>query len=335
MKLAVLGARGLVGKEIIKIALEHNLALKDILFVSSDNQEAEKYINISGENHQLISIENALAEKPDFAIFATDDQISMIWAPQFAEQGTIVIDNSSAWRMNPNYKLIVPEVNGHLLTKNDKIIANPNCCVIQLVIAIAQIHKIYGIKRLVVSTYQSVSGGGRVMLEQFTTERNKNNVKTDAYNAYKPYNQRIDLNVIPQIGNFTEEGNTVEELKIKQETKKILCDGSINISSTCVRVPTIAGHGLAVNLELINKFELTDIEEVLSKSSQVVLHKEKFYYHTPYYVAEKNEVFVGRVRKDDSIENGLNMWVVADNLRRGAALNAWRIMEMLNSLKNK
>jgi aspartate-semialdehyde dehydrogenase len=325
MKLAVVGARGIVGNEVVKIAFEHGMSFDDVLLVTSDTSGVGcNYVNVLGSDQVVIGLEDALDAKPEFAIFASDDGVSRVWAPRFAERGVVVIDNSSAWRMDPCCKLIVPEVNGELLTGDEGIIASPNCCVIQLVVAVAPLHRVYGIERMVISTYQSVSGGGRGMMEQLASEREGRVVQGCTYG------RRIDLNIVPQVGSFLDGGETVEELKISEETKKILCDGSIGISSTSVRVPTIIGHGLSVNLQLKNRFELKGVRDILLNASGVVLCKDDLDYQTPYYVSGSDEVFVGRIRRDNSIENGLNMWIVADNVRRGAATNVLRILDVLS-----
>lgn len=328
MKLAVIGGRGVVGNEVIKVALQYNIPFSSILVVTSDDDAEHCVIRVLDNKYKLISLSDALFMRPDFVVFATNDIISSIWAPKFVDNGCIVVDNSSAWRMDNNYKLIVPEVNGYLLSNKDRLIANPNCCVIQLVAAICLLHKHYKIKRLVISTYQSVSGGGQGMLNKLIEERNINSVDINNSN-YSDLNNRLDLNVIPQIGSVLENFSTVEEVKIVQETKKILADDSIGISCTSVRVPTMIGHGLSVNIEFNTQFEIEEVYNTLKNTEGIVLMVDKDKYYTPCYVQGHDKVFVSRVRRDDSIDNGINLWIVADNIRKGAALNAMQIIKWM------
>lgn len=323
MKLAVVGATGLVGQEILQVLDEHNFKFKELLLVASPKSVGKKY-TFKGKEYSVIGMEDAVAQKPDVAIFSAGGSTSLEWAPKFAEVGTIVIDNSSAWRMNPANKLIVPEINAHTLRIDDRIIANPNCSTIQMVLALAPLHKAYKIKRVVVSTYQSVTGTGKDAVEQMMAEREGREPK-----MVYPY--KIDMNVLPHIDVFTENGYTKEEMKMVNETKKIMGDDSIKVTATTVRIPTIGGHSESVNVEFERDFDLAVVRKLLSEAPGVVVQDDpsKNIYPMPINAHKRDEVFVGRIRRDESQPNTLNMWIVADNLRKGAATNAVQIAEYL------
>ena len=318
MKIAVVGATGLVGREIIKILESKSIDISDFFAVASEKSVGNS-VFFSGKEYEVISLETAVEEKPDIAIFSAGANISLDWAPQFKSVGTTVIDNSSAWRMSEEVPLIVPEINGNVLTKEDKIIANPNCSTIQLVMALYPLNNKYGLKRLVVSTYQSVSGSGAKGVQQLMDERS--NIKGE-----KHYPHQIDLNVIPQGGDFTEDGYTTEEVKLVKETQKIL-QSDVKVTATVVRVPVIGGHSEAVNAEFENDFVLDEVKRLLGTMPGVVIFDfpEGNMYPMPILAEGKDEVFVGRLRRDFSQPNALNMWVVSDNLRKGAATNAVQI----------
>ena len=324
MTIALIGATGLVGSTFIEVIEERNFPFSNFIPVAS-RRSLGKEIELKGRKYKIRTIEDCLEAKPDIAFFSAGSELSLQWAPKFANAGTIVIDNSSAWRMDGDKKLIVPEVNGSQLDADDKIIANPNCSTIQMVVAIAPVHRKYGIKRLVVSTYQSVSGTGQKGLDTLLEER-KGNPPSGVY----PH--PIDLNCLPHCGPFSEDGQTEEERKLINETHKIL-DPNVGISATAVRVPVIGGHSESVNLELEKSFQLEDIKALLRNAAGVQLVDEptKSQYPMPINALGKNEVLVGRLRRDPSLKNGLNMWVVADNLRKGAATNAIQIGELILS----
>ena len=324
MKLAIIGATGLVGKTLLTILEERLIPIQELLLVASENSEGQT-IFFKDKDYKLINLDVALVARPTVAIFSVDAEISLTWAPRFAEVGTTVIDNSTAWRMHPNYKLIVPEINAHLLTASDKIIANPNCSTLQMVMALAPLHKIYQLKRLVISTYQAVTGSGAKGVEQLLTERQGINPSTSFYPC------PIDLNLIPQIDEFLENGYTKEEMKLVHETRKILNDTSIQITATTVRVPVLGGHSMAVNAAFEKDFDLKDIIQILQRSSGLIVQNTSAInnYPTPLLVQHKDEVFVGRIRRDESQNATLNLWIVADNLRKGAATNAIQIVEYL------
>ncbi|MCB2208589.1 MAG: aspartate-semialdehyde dehydrogenase [Bacteroidetes bacterium] len=326
MKIAVVGATGLVGREILKVLEASSIEVSELLAVASE-KSVGKNITFSGKENQVISLETAVSKKPDIAIFSAGAGISLQWAPKFKEIGTTVIDNSSAWRMDKNVPLIVPEINGSVLTAKDKIIANPNCSTIQLVMALHPLNNKYGLKRVVVSTYQSVSGSGAKGVEQLMNERN--NIKSEKF-----YPHQIDLNVIPQGGDFLEDGYTTEEVKLVNETQKIL-QSDVKVTATVVRVPVIGGHSEAVNVEFKNDFILDEVKRLLGTMPGVVIFDfpESNMYPMPILAAGKDEVFVGRLRRDHSQANTLNMWVVSDNLRKGAATNAVQIAGYIT--KNK
>lgn len=323
MKVAVVGATGLVGTKMLEILVERNFPVSELLAVASE-KSIGKELQFKGKAIKVMSIETALAAKPTVALFSAGGETSLAWAPLFAEAGITVIDNSSAWRMDPNKKLIVPEVNAATLLPTDKIIANPNCSTIQLVLVLKPLHDKYKIKRVVVSTYQSVTGTGVNAVTQLMNER-KGVEGTMAY-AYP-----IDLNVIPQIDIFMEDGYTKEEIKMRNETKKILNDESVKLTATCVRIPTMGGHSESVNIEFENDFDLEEVKTLLSNSKGLVLQDDikNQIYPMPILAHNKNETFVGRLRRDDSQANTLNCWIVSDNLRKGAATNAVQIAEVL------
>jgi|TARA_R110002096_G_scaffold27401_1_gene83942 aspartate-semialdehyde dehydrogenase len=323
MKLAVVGATGLVGSEILEVLGEHNFPFDELLLVASE-RSAGKKIAYKGKEYTVIGLKQAVAEKPDVAIFSAGGGTSQEWAPQFAEVGTIVIDNSSAWRMDPSKKLVVPEINGKSLRIDDRIIANPNCSTIQMVLALAPLHEKYGIKRIVVSTYQSVTGTGKDAVDQMMAER-----KGETAKMVYPY--KIDLNVLPHIDVFQENGYTKEEMKMINETKKIFGDDSIQVTATAVRIPVMGGHSEAVNVEFNNDFDLAEVKELLANTSGVIVEDDPAnnIYPMPLNAHKKDDVFVGRLRRDESQANTLNMWIVADNLRKGAATNAVQIAEYL------
>jgi aspartate-semialdehyde dehydrogenase len=323
MKVAVVGATGLVGTKMLQVLEERNFPVTKLMPVASE-RSVGKTIKYNGKRYKIISMEDAVGKKPDVAIFSAGGSVSKEWAPRFAEKGTIVIDNSSAWRMDPDKKLVVPEVNASVLTKKDKIIANPNCSTIQMVVALKPLHDKYKIKRIVVSTYQSVTGTGVKAVTQLMNER-KGKSGDRAY----PY--QIDLNLLPHIDVFTENGYTKEEIKMIKETQKIMGDESIRVTSTTVRVPVMGGHSESVNVEFERDFDLDEVRDLLSKAPGVVVQDDpaSLLYPMPLVAHDRDEVFVGRLRRDESQPNTLNMWVVSDNLRKGAATNAVQIAEYL------
>ena len=329
MKIAVVGATGLVGSKMLEILEERNFPLTELILVASE-KSVGKSIDFAGKEIMVIGLEKAVSLKPDIALFSAGGSVSKEWAPKFAEAGTTVIDNSSAWRMDETKKLIIPEINGHLLTFEDKIIANPNCSTIQLLMVLSPLHKKYGIKRIVVSTYQSVTGTGVKAVKQLEAER-----KAQEPNSIYPW--VIDLNCIPHCDNFLENGYTKEEMKLVNETQKILSDKNINITATAVRVPVLGGHSESVNIELNNEFELEDINILFNEMEGLLLMDdiEKNIYPMPRFAEGRDEVFVGRVRRDLSQPNTLNLWIVADNLRKGAATNAVQIAEYIVASKLK
>lgn len=323
MKVAVIGATGLVGGEILKVLEERDFPVSEIIPVASQ-RSIGKEIQFKEKNYSIVGWETALEQKPDVAIFSAGGSLSLNLAPKFAEAGITVIDNSSAWRMDPNKKLIVPEVNADVLTSEDKIIANPNCSTIQMVVILKPLHEKYKIKRVVVSTYQSVTGTGKEAVDQLYAERSGDD------SVEKVYPHKIDLNVLPHIDSFLENGYTKEEMKMIDETHKIL-DKNIQVTATTVRIPTIGGHSESINIEFENDFDLEEVREILTQSEGVVVkdNPEAFEYPMPIDAHGKDEVFVGRIRRDYSQANTLNLWVVADNLRKGAATNTVQIAEYL------
>ena len=323
MKLAVVGATGMVGTIMIKLLEERNFPISELVVVASKNSIGNP-IRYQGRTIKIIGLEEAVLKKPEIAIFSAGSTVSLQWAPKFAELGTVVIDNSSAWRMDVTKKLIVPEINASILTKEDKIIANPNCSTIQLVMALAPLHNKYKMKRVIVSTYQSVSGTGVKAVKQLDNEIK--GLKTEM--AY-PY--PIHKNALPHCDDFEENGYTKEEMKLAREPQKILDDKSFSISATAVRIPTAGGHSESVNVEFEKSFELSEIRKILHETPGITVQDNPVTntYPMPIYAHDKDEVFVGRIRKDESQANSLNMWIVSDNLRKGAATNAIQIAEFV------
>lgn len=324
MKVAVVGATGLVGTVMLKVLAERNFPVTELIPVASAKSKG-KEIDFKGKKYKVVTVEEAIAMRPDVALFSAGGSTSTEQAPKFAEVGTTVIDNSSAWRMDPTKKLVVPEVNADVLTAEDKIIANPNCSTVQMVVALKPLHEAYKIKRVVVSTYQSVTGTGVKAVEQLMNERKG---VTDGPMAYA---YPIDLNVIPQIDVFQDNGYTKEEMKMILETKKIMGDDSIAVTATTVRIPVMGGHSEALNIEFEKDFDLAKVRELLEATKGVIVVDDptNAQYPMPKDAHEKDEVFVGRIRRDESQANTLNMWCVADNLRKGAATNAVQIAEYL------
>lgn len=327
-KVAVVGATGLVGSKMIQVLEERNFPISEFIPVASD-KSVGKEVRFRGRGYRIMGITSAIASRPHIALFSAGGSASMEWAPKFADIGTVVIDNSSAWRMHEDKKLVVPEVNASVLKKKDKIIANPNCSTIQMVMALYPLHKKYKIKRIVVSTYQSVTGTGIRAVEQLMTERKG----LKDFPMVYPY--PIDLNVIPHIDNFLENGYTKEEMKMVNETRKIFGDQKIKITATCVRVPVVGGHSESVNVQFENDFNVDDIRKILNNTKGIKLVDEPKAnkYPMPIDSHERDEVFVGRIRRDESQGKTLNMWIVADNLRKGAATNAVQIAEYLREKK--
>lgn len=323
MKVAVVGATGLVGSVMLKVLAERQFPVSELIPVASA-KSAGKEIEFKGKKYKVVTVDEAIAMKPDIALFSAGGSTSLQDAPRFAEVGTTVIDNSSAWRMDPTKKLIVPEVNADVLTENDKIIANPNCSTIQMVVVLKPLHDKYKIKRVVVSTYQSVTGTGVKAVEQLMNERK-------GVEGPMAYAHPIDLNVIPQIDVFQPNGYTKEEMKMILETNKIMGDDSIRVTATTVRIPVMGGHSEAVNIEFENDFDLAEVRSILEAQSGVVVVDDpaNAKYPMPKDAHEKDEVFVGRIRRDESQDKTLNLWIVADNLRKGAATNAVQIAEAL------
>jgi aspartate-semialdehyde dehydrogenase len=328
MKVAVVGATGLVGTVMLKVLAERNFPVTELIPVASAKSKG-KEIDFKGKKYKVVTVDEAIAMKPDVALFSAGGSTSTEQAPKFAAVGTTVIDNSSAWRMDPTKKLVVPEVNANVLTAEDKIIANPNCSTIQMVVALKPLHDEYKIKRVVVSTYQSVTGTGVAAVDQLMNERKG---ITDGPMAYK---YPIDLNVIPQIDVFQDNGYTKEEMKMILETKKIMGDDSIRVTATTVRIPVMGGHSESLNIEFEKDFDLVKVRELLAATSGVIVVDDpaNAKYPMPMDAHEKDEVFVGRIRRDESQDNTLNMWCVADNLRKGAATNAVQIAEYLLNQK--
>ncbi len=328
MKIAIVGATGLVGQVMQQVLTERKIHADEWLLVASQ-RSAGKKLSWEGKEYTLITNKEAVEAKPDIAIFSAGGSVSLEWAPKFAEIGCYVIDNSSAWRMDPTKKLIVPEINGDQLTKEDKIIANPNCSTIQMVLALSGIHRKYGLNRLVISTYQSYSGTGSVAVRQYNTERDNKEAKGED----RAYPHPIFANCIPHCDVFLDNDYTKEEMKLVNETQKILSDEHIKITATAVRVPVNGGHSESVNVELNTTFEINDIRTLLAATPGVVVMDDlaNNYYPTPLHAHHKDDVFVGRIRRDDSVENGLNLWIVSDNLRKGAATNAVQIAEKIIS----
>lgn len=327
MKIAVVGATGMVGNVMLKVLAERNFPITELIPVASE-KSVGKEVEYQGKKYKIVGLQTAVDMKADIAIFSAGGETSLDWAPKFAEAGTTVIDNSSAWRMNPNNKLIVPEINAHELTATDKIIANPNCSTIQMVMVLNPLHKKYKVKRVIVSTYQSITGTGVKAVEQLKNEQA--GIKGEM--AY-PY--PIDKNCLPQCDVFTDNGYTKEEMKLVNEPRKIMNDNSLRITATAVRVPVVGGHSEAVNIEFENDFDLGDVRKLLHETPGVTVqdNPDTNTYPMPIYASDKDDVFVGRIRRDESNPNTLNLWIVADNLRKGAATNAVQIGEYL--IKNK
>ena len=326
MKLAVVGVTGLVGGVMMEVLKERNFQIDEFIPVASA-RSVGKLIPFNGKEYAVVSMEDAVEMAPDIAIFSAGGSTSLEWAPKFAEKGTIVIDNSSAWRMDPDKVLCVPEINASTLTSANKIIANPNCSTIQMVAALAPLHEAYGIERLVISTYQSFTGTGVKAVNQYQSEKSGEN-----YNAETAaYNYPIFENCIPHCDIFLDNGYTKEEMKLVHETRKILGDPSIKITATAVRVPVDGGHSESVNVEFKNQFDLEEVITLLNNANGVVVQNniDNNEYPMPLFAKNKDEVFVGRIRRDESTEKGLNLWIVSDNLRKGAATNAVQIAEYL------
>jgi aspartate-semialdehyde dehydrogenase len=323
MKLAVVGATGLVGQEILKVLEERSFPFNELYLVASARSIGQT-VTFKGKEYKVKGIEEVCKLAPDVAIFSAGGGTSLEWAPKFAEAGTIVIDNSSAWRMDPTKRLIVPEINGHVLTIDDRIIANPNCSTIQMVLALAPLHVKYKLKRIVVSTYQSVTGTGKDAVQQMMNER-------AGIDGPKVYPHPIDMNALPHIDSFLDNGYTKEEMKMVNETRKILGDDTIGVTSTTVRIPSIGGHSEAVNAEFYEDFNISEVRSILASTPGIIVQDDpkNNVYPMPILSKGRDEVFVGRIRRDESQPNTLNMWIVADNLRKGAATNAVQIAEFM------
>lgn len=327
MRIAVVGATGLVGGEIMKVLKERKFPVTELIPVASEKSVGMQ-VAFDGKHYTVKSMEEAIAMKPQIAIFSAGGGTSLEFAPRFAEVGTTVVDNSSAWRMHADKKLVVPEINANTLTKDDKIIANPNCSTIQMVVVLNPLHKKYKIKRVVVSTYQSVTGTGKKAVDQMMNER-------AGIEGARAYPHKIDLNVLPHIDVFLDNGYTKEEMKMVNETKKIMGDDSIQLTATTVRIPVMGGHSESVNIEFENEFDVEEIKSMLANTEGVILQDDpkNNIYPMPMNAHGRDEVFVGRIRRDESQPKTLNLWIVADNLRKGAATNAVQIAEYL--MKNK
>ncbi|PIE99720.1 MAG: aspartate-semialdehyde dehydrogenase [Maribacter sp.] len=327
MKVAVVGATGMVGEVMLKVLAERNFPITELLLVASERSVGKK-LKYKGEDHTVIGLSDAVAAKPDIAIFSAGGDTSTEWAPKFAAVGTTVVDNSSAWRMDPTKKLIVPEINANELTTEDKIIANPNCSTIQMVMALAPLHDKYKMKRIIVSTYQSVSGTGVKAVQQLENE-------IAGVKGEMAYPYPIGKNALPHCDVFLENGYTKEEMKLAQEPQKIFNDRTFSVSATAVRIPTSGGHSESVNVEFLNDFDLNEVRQLLNNTPGVTVqdNPDTNTYPMPIYAHDKDEVFVGRIRRDETQRNTLNMWIVADNLRKGAATNAVQIAEYL--IENK
>ena len=323
MKVAVVGATGMVGEVMLTVLKERKFPISELLLVASERSVGKK-LAYNGQEYTIIGLSDAVAAKPDLAIFSAGGDTSLEWAPKFADVGTTVIDNSSAWRMDPTKKLVVPEINAHELTNEDKIIANPNCSTIQMVMVLAPLHKRYKMKRIVVSTYQSVSGTGIKAVQQLENE-------IAGIQGEMAYPYPIGRNALPHCDVFLENGYTKEEMKLAKEPQKIFNDNSFTVTATAVRIPTSGGHSESVNVEFENDFELSEVRKILSKTPGVVVqdNTDTNTYPMPIYAHGKDDVFVGRIRRDETQPNSLNMWIVADNLRKGAATNAIQIGEYL------
>ena len=323
MRIAVIGATGMVGTVMLKLLAERNFEITELILVASE-RSVGKQISFRDKNHTIVSLQNAVNATPDIALFSAGGDTSLKWAPKFADVGTTVIDNSSAWRMDPDKKLVVPEINGDVLTATDKIIANPNCSTIQLVMALSPLHLKYNMKRVVISTYQSVSGTGVKAVQQLNNEE-------AGIEGEMAYPHPIGRNALPHCDVFLENGYTKEEMKLVKEPKKILRDQSFSVTATAVRIPTAGGHSEAVNVQFENDFDLTEVRKLLSETPGVIVQDDvdNNVYPMPITAHNKDEVFVGRIRRDESQENSLNLWIVSDNLRKGAATNTIQIAEYL------
>lgn len=323
MKVAVVGATGMVGEIMLKVLKERNFPVTELILVASE-KSVGKEVEWNGKTYKVVGLQTAVDMKPQIAVFSAGGETSLTWAPKFAEAGTTVIDNSSAWRMDATKKLVVPEINAMVLTKEDKIIANPNCSTIQMVMALAPLHAKYKIKRVVVSTYQSITGTGVKAVQQLENEYA--GIKGDM--AYK---YQIHRNAIPQCDTFENNGYTKEEMKLVRETQKILNDKTIAVTATAIRIPVVGGHSEAVNVQFENDFDVSEIRQILHNTPGVTVQDniDTFTYPMPLYAEGKDDVFVGRIRRDESQPNTLNMWIVADNLRKGAATNTIQIAEYL------
>ena len=323
MKIAVVGATGMVGNVMLEVLAERKLPITELLLVASERSVGKEMV-FEGKTHTVIGLETAVEARPDIALFSAGGSTSLEWAPKFAAVGTTVIDNSSAWRMEQDKKLIVPEINADQLTPDDKIIANPNCSTIQMVMALAPLHKAFGIKRIVISTYQSITGTGVKAVEQLNNEM-------EGTSGTMAYPHPIHKNALPHCDVFLENDYTKEEMKLVHETHKILDDSSIGITATAIRIPVVGGHGESVNLEFEKPYTLDEIRRLLEQTPGVVVldNPEKNAYPMPIHAEGKDEVFVGRIRRDESVENAVNLWIVADNLRKGAATNTIQIAEYL------
>ena len=323
MRIAVIGATGMVGTVMLKLLAERNFEITELILVASE-RSVGKQISFRDKNHTIVSLQNAVNATPDIALFSAGGDTSLKWAPKFADVGTTVIDNSSAWRMDPDKKLVVPEINGDVLTATDKIIANPNCSTIQLVMALSPLHLKYNMKRVVISTYQSVSGTGVKAVQQLNNEE-------AGIEGEMAYPHPIGRNALPHCDVYLENGYTKEELKLVKEPKKILRDQSFSVTATAVRIPTAGGHSEAVNVQFENDFDLTEVRKLLSETPGVIVQDDvdNNVYPMPITAHNKDEVFVGRIRRDESQENSLNLWIVSDNLRKGAATNTIQIAEYL------
>ena len=323
MKIALVGATGMVGNVMLQVLAERNFEMTELIPVASE-RSVGKHISFKNKEYTIVSLQDAVNKQPDIALFSAGGDTSLEWAPKFAAVGTTVIDNSSAWRMDPEKKLVVPEINGDVLSNNDKIIANPNCSTIQLVMALAPLHLKYKMKRVVISTYQSVSGTGVKAVQQLDNE--EAGIKGEMV-----YPHPIGRNALPHCDIFLDNGYTKEEMKLVKEPKKILRDTSFSVTATAVRIPTAGGHSEAVNVQFINDFEIEEVRELLSATPGVIVQDDikNNIYPMPITAHQKDEVFVGRIRRDESQENSLNLWIVSDNLRKGAATNAVQIAEYL------
>ena len=323
MKIAVVGATGMVGEVMLQVLAERKFPVSELIPVASE-KSVGKELEFNGKTYKVVSLETAVAMQPDIALFSAGGQTSLDWAPKFAAAGTTVIDNSSAWRMDPTKKLIVPEINAGELTAADKIIANPNCSTIQMVLVLAPLHRKYGIKRVIVSTYQSITGTGVKAVQQLENEYK-------GIQGEMAYKYPIHRNAIPQCDVFEANGYTKEEMKLVRETQKIIGDSSIAVTATAIRIPVVGGHSEAVNVEFATEYDLNELRALLAKTPgvQVQDDTENYSYPMPLFAQGKDEVFVGRLRRDESREKALNMWIVADNLRKGAATNTIQIAEYL------